>query len=187
MNSSSVLGGCRRCRRCRRAFFEIKQCVDASKASWCALTADIFFSGSCPHPRSPCLLLTVVFPFLPSFLPSFLGFFVGVTRSPKSIRDSWMTCALLEDSRARSPSTREQDNNTTTSTFFSASLGGNIPGSRAWCINGNLQGESRCRKKKTTPGAAAGSQSPDTRKIRQRIHDAQAALRSLRSAAGARG
>lgn len=110
-----------------------------------------------------------------------------------------MACALLEDCRARSPSTRGKRGNNGTvegtvnnNALFSASLGGNLLGSRAWCVNGSLrQGESRSRCGHATAAAAptaVAPQSPDTRKIRQRIHDARATLRSLRTTtAGASG
>ncbi|CAM9540460.1 unnamed protein product [Pylaiella littoralis] len=67
-------------------------------------------------------------------------------RPPTSIRESWMSALLDEDSS----------------------------GGPGYWVKG-AQDESRGRRTTTL-----GSQSPGTQKIRQRIHDAQTALRSLR-------
>eukprot|EP00752_Nemacystus_decipiens_P001540 g1508.t1 len=121
-------------------------------------------------------------------------------RSPTSIKENWMTRALLEDSLARSPATRKRHdinknngnddngtiygaaNNNHNNASCSASHGGNLRGSRRWGINGGgLPGESFRRKTTTKMAMAVGPRSPDARKIRKRIHEARAALRALRS------
>lgn len=85
---------------------------------------------------------------------------------PTSIVDSWMR-ASLENIRPRVSA--ENDG-------VLADAIVDRPRSRACLTTGSRTDISRSRRK--TP---LGPQSPGTRKIRQRIHDAQAALRSLRN------